>query len=78
MNAFLQAEESAPITPESKFARVEFDNYAFRFGRHTEFLSLPVIRRGRVIRSGLLPEAFDPEAVGLPLEWANSAPATLF
>lgn len=78
VNAFLRAEESVPITPESKFARVEFDNYAFRFERHTEFLSLSFIQKGRVIRSGLLPEAFDPEAVGLPLEWAKSAPATLF
>ena len=78
VNAFLRAEESVPITPESKFARVEFDNYAFRFERHTEFLSLSFIQKGRVIRSGLLPEAFDLEAVNLPLEWAKSAPATLF
>ena len=78
VNAFLQAEESVPIAPESKFARVEFDSYAFRFERHTEFLSLSFIQKGRVIRSGLLPEAFDPEAVGLPLEWAKAAPATLF
>ena len=31
-----------------------------------------------MIRSGLLPEAFDPAAVGLPLDWARAAPATLF
>ena len=29
VNAFLQAEESVPITSERKLARVEFDNYAF-------------------------------------------------
>jgi uncharacterized membrane-anchored protein len=78
VNAFLETEKSPPIAPESKFARVEFDNYAFRFERHTEFLSISFIQKGRMIRSGLLPEAFDPAAVGLPLDWARAAPATLF
>ena len=78
VNAFLETEKSPPIAPESKFARVEFDDYAFRFERHTEFLSISFIQKGRMIRSGLLPEAFDPEAVGLPLDWARAAPATLF
>ena len=78
VNAFLETEKSPPIAPESKFARVEFDDYAFRFERHTEFLSISFIQKGRMIRSGLLPEAFDPEAVGLPLDWARAALATLF
>ena len=78
VNAFLETEKSPPIAPESKFARVEFDDYAFRFERHTEFFSISFIQKGRMIRSGLLPEAYDPEAVGLPLDWARAAPATLF
>ena len=78
VNAFLETERSPSIAPESKFARVEFDDYAFRFERHTEFLSISFIQKGRMIRSGLLLEAFDPEAVGLPLDWARAAPATLF
>ena len=78
VNAFLETKNLPPIAPESKFARIEFDDYAFRFERHTEFLSISFIQKGRMIRSGLLPEAFDPEAVDLPLKWARAAPANLF
>ena len=78
VNAFLETEKLPPIAPESKFARIEFDDYAFRFERHTEFFSISFIQKGRIIKTGLLPEAFDPEAVDLPLDWARAAPATLF
>ncbi len=78
VNEFLEAANLPPIAAESKFARIEFEDYAFRFERHTEFFSISFIQKGRMIKSGLLPEAFDPEAVGLPLTWARAAPATLF
>ena len=75
VNTFLEAANVPPIAPESKFARIEFDDYAFRFERHTEFFSISFIQKGWMIKSGLLPEAFDAEAVDLPLDWARAAPA---
>ena len=59
VNAFLEAANVPPIAPESKFARIEFDDYALRFERHTEFFSISFIHKGLIIRSGLLAEAFD-------------------
>ena len=59
VNAFLEAANLPPIAPESKFARIEFDDYALGFERHTEFFSIAFIQKGWMIRCGLLAEAFD-------------------
>jgi len=78
VNAFLQERGKPPIEAESKFARIEFDDFALRFERHTEFLSISLIEKGLAAKAGLLPDAFDKSQSRLPLDWAGAAPATLF
>ena len=45
VNVFLQAVKCAPISAESKFARVEFSDHAFHLERHIEFSQSPFFRK---------------------------------
>jgi len=77
-NAFLAERGQQAVDTDSKFARFEFPTFAFRFERHTEFLSISFIEKGFAQKTGLLPDGFDAAISRLPLEWARAAPATLF
>jgi uncharacterized membrane-anchored protein len=78
VNRFLADAGREAIATTSKFARLDFASYAFRFERHTEFLSISFIEKGHMVKTGLLPDAFDAARTTLPLDWAFKAPATLF
>ena len=78
VNAFLAKNGRDAIDEDSKFARIEMDGYALRFERHTEFLSISFVEKGHALKTGLLADAFDQDAVTLPLEWARRAPVELF
>ena len=78
VNAFLASSGCAPIDPSQKFQRVDLGAFALRLEKHTEFVSISFIERGRPIASGLLKDAFDAGKSGLPLAWVRATPAPLF
>ena len=65
-----------PIAPESKFARIEFDNYASGLSVTLNFSQFPSSRKADH-KIWSLPEAFDAEAAVCRLTGA-AAPANLF
>ena len=78
VNAFLDAAGRDPIPAGSKFMRLEMDGYALRVERHTEFMSVSFVEKGRKRSTGLLEDAFDPSITHLPLAWAAGIPAPVF
>lgn len=79
ISTFLKANGQAAIQPDMKFLRIDFDGYAMRVERHTEFLTISMVEKGLPKKAGLAPGAFDPSALPyLPFDWISQMPCDVF
>ena len=69
VNRWLTSQGRAVITPDEKFRREAFDDYALRVERHSEFVTISFIAKEARRRTGLPAKAFDRAANShLPFE----------
>ena len=79
VNTYLSSKGQPIAKPNMKFLRIDFDDFALRLERHTEFMTISFIQKGLAKGTGLAPGAFDPSALPhLPFDWISQVPCDVF
>ena len=76
---WLENKDRAPIGQAEKFRREQFDDFALRVERHSEFVTISFIVKGFKVTTGLHETAFDEAAqTELPFSLVKAIPTPLF